>query len=263
MSVDAAVQDIKAFWEHRARQFGADSRATLGETTLRELEIRSMIKQIQRRRPSRVLDVGCANGYATKRYARAFPDVEFVGVDYSSEMIRIAREDALANVSFQAADVLDASTLPGGSFGLAITQRCIQNVPDWAAQREAIRNMLSRLAEGGSLLLMECSKVGVTQLNDLRERLRLPPIEGIEPWHNNFLDDERMIEEFGAKIIYFSSTYMFLVKVIHRRLRRIAWRLPAIGRFGYDRLYVIDPRFGTCHHRPTGASPPSVGEKFD
>ena len=40
------------------------------------------------------------------------------------------------------------------------------------------------------MLMMECSKDGVGQLNGLRRRLGLKPIEGIEPWHNAFMRDE-------------------------------------------------------------------------
>ena len=81
---------IRAFWDERARQFGTDGRATLRETHLREVEVRTMMRWIARQRPTRVLDVGCGNGWSTRQYARAFPQTEFVGIDFSGEMIRCA-----------------------------------------------------------------------------------------------------------------------------------------------------------------------------
>jgi len=98
---------------------------------------------------------------------------------------------------------------------------------------------MSRRAPGGAVLMMECSKDGVKQLNGLRRRLGLAPIDGIEPWHNAFLRDALVVEEFGASIEHFSSTYMFLAKVLHKKLSYVARYLPAVGRFGYDRLYVL------------------------
>ena len=86
---------------------------------------------------------------------------------------------------------------------------------------------------------MECSKDGVRQLNELRVRLGREPIENIKPWHNNFLFDQKMTDDFGAHIIHFSSTSMFLSKIVDDGLARIGYFLPAIGKFGYDKLYVI------------------------
>ena len=120
-----------------------------------------------------------------------------------------------------------------------MTQRCLQNLPDWIRQSQAIANLLSVKSARGQLLLMECSKDGVEQLNCVRAQFGQDPIEGIEPWHNCFMQDIRMIDDFGAAVDCFASTYMFLAKVIHKKWSYVARYLPAIGRFGYDRLYVI------------------------
>lgn len=230
---------IRAFWDDRARQFKADGRATLRETHLREVEIRTMEAKIRAMRPMTVLDVGCGNGWSTRRYARRFPGARFVGVDFSAEMIRYANLDVPPNCAFAVADVLDAGSLPAGPFDMVITQRCIQNLPDWQTQTRAIRNLLARRAPGGAVLMMECSKDGVRQLNGLRGRLGLAPIEGIEPWHNAFMRDRAVVKEFAARVEYFSSTYMFLAKVLHKKLSYVARYLPPVGNFGYDRLYVL------------------------
>ena len=245
----ASAEQILAFWDERARQFKADGRATLRETHLREVEVRAMMRRIGRLKPRTVLDVGCGNGWSTHQYARQFPGITFHGVDFSGEMIRYARQDAPPNCSFERADVTDPSSLPPGPFDLILTQRCIQNLPDWETQKRAIASLRGRLTapratetiarRGGALLLMECSKDGVKQLNQTRVRLGMEPIEGIEPWHNAFLRDGLMKRTFGAKVEFFCSTYMLLAKVVHKRLSYVARYLPAVGRFGYDRLYVV------------------------
>jgi hypothetical protein len=58
---------------------------------------------------------------------------------------------------------------------------------------------------------------------------------------NNFFIDQKLIDDFDAKIEYFSSTYMFFSKIMdcQRKLKSICVQLPAIGKFGYDRLYTI------------------------
>ncbi len=233
------INDIKAFWDDRARTFGAKPRATLNEAPLRELEIAAMARRIARLRPRFVLDVGCGNGYSTRSFAHRFPDIQFTGIDYSAEMIRQASLDVPANCTFAAGDVLDLDSLPEGPFDLILTQRCIQNLPADDLQTRAIENLLARRSARGVLMLMECSRNGVRSLNTMRARFGRDPIADLEPWHNRFMRDGRLRRRFGAHVEHFSSTYMFLVKVLHPRLARIATRLPALGTFGYDKLYVI------------------------
>ncbi|MDY6838796.1 MAG: class I SAM-dependent methyltransferase [Thermodesulfobacteriota bacterium] len=233
------IRRIRQFWDDRAKQYGDGCRATLGEVRLRKLEIRTMIKYIRKFAPSLVLDVGCGNGYSTKMYAQNFPTIDFLGVDYSPEMIKHARKNVTRNCSFDTADVLDIGSMPRGRFDLIITQRCLQNLPDYARQRDAIYNLISLKAPDGRLLLMECSKTGVAQLNRVRKQFCRSPLNNIEPWHNCFFVDETIKEDFKADIVYFSSTYMFISKVIHRRLSLVGYWLPPIGKFGYDRLYIL------------------------
>ena len=252
----AAADRIRSFWDDRAARFGTSQRATLGETYLRHVEIRQMLKRLQRLAPGRVLDVGCGNGYSTLQYAAALPKTHFVGVDFSPQMVRLAQDTATANTEFHQADVTDPASLPEGRFDVIYTQRCIQNLPDYETQRPAIQHLIDKLNPGGTLILNECSRDGVEQLNTLRQRLKLKPIDGIEPWHNCFMRDQRLKENFGAEVHFISSTYMFLAKILHKRLAKFARFLPAVGRFGYDRFYVIGSRMPGVPGATVGASPP-------
>lgn len=233
------TREIKEFWDSRAKHYGEACQATLGEVKLRKLEIKTMINYIRKYSPSNILDVGCGNGYSTIEYAQKFPSINFYGVDYSYEMIKLAKINTLKNCFFDTADVLDISSLPKKKFEMIITQRCLQNLPDYKKQYEAINNLISLKAKNGRLLLMECSKNGVMQLNKYRKIFWRAPLNKIEPWHNNFFVDENIKTDFKADIVYFSSTYMFVSKVIHSRLSIIGYLFPSVGKFGYDRLYII------------------------
>lgn len=237
--MDEQTKKIKNFWDDRAKEYGVDWRATLGEKYLRLLEIKTMANLIKKYDPKRVLDVGCGNGYSTKVFATKFPSINFVGIDYSSEMISQAKNNQLNNCNFSEGDVLYVESLPDGEFDLIFTQRCLQNIPNYEKQRNAINNLLFKLSTSGILLLMECSKDGVEKLNNFRIKIGQPPIDNIEPWHNNFFIDDNLVNDFSANISHFTSTYMFLSKIIHPSLTRISYILPAIGSFGYDKLYII------------------------
>jgi hypothetical protein len=64
-------------------------------------------------------------------------------------------------------------------------------------------------------------------------------LDNIEPWHNNFFRDTALVDDFGARVVHFTSTYMFISKVISSRFSRLGYLLPQIGKFGYDKLYII------------------------
>jgi ubiquinone/menaquinone biosynthesis C-methylase UbiE len=234
------IAKIKAFWDERARVHGTEWTATLGEPFLRQIEIRAMIEHIRANRSEIIFDVGCGNGYSTVRYATAFPDKTFIGIDYSEEMIAQARTHAAPNCRFLVGDVHRLETFPPHKADLILTQRCLQNIPGYDLQKAAIENLRTKLHSHGSLLLMECSRTGLDLLQKYRRKIGKPPMEGIEPWHNTFFHDERLVEDFSATIVHFCSTYMFLAKVIEGEgMAERGYNLPNIGRFGYDKLYVI------------------------
>lgn len=237
--MDDRVKAIKAFWDQRGVTYGAKEQATLAESDLRKLEIRAMSKMLRVLKPGTVLDAGCGNGFSTKKLASAFPSSRFIGMDYSEPMIAAARLESPGNCTFALGDVLLEDTYPTGTFECIITQRCIQNLPTYDHQRHAIAGMIRHLAPGGSLLLMECSRDGVDQINRMRGKLGKDTLQNIEPWHNHFLSDQSLVDDFGARVVCFASTYMFVSKVVSSRLSRAASVLPSFGRFGYDRLYVI------------------------
>jgi SAM-dependent methyltransferase len=236
---DKRINEIQEFWDKRANQFGTRSQATLGEKYLRQIEIDVMVRMIRSLKPARVLDVGCGNGYSTKIYARQFPNVEFVGIDYSVEMIKFACIDNVDNCSFTVSDILDIESFPPGEFDLVFTQRCVQNLPEYSLQKSAIQNLIDKKNQRGMIVMMECSSNGVEQMNAWRRVLFKKKLEGIEPWHNKFLVDETLQADFDADIKCFCSTYMFLTRVVWPRLGVLGYWLPQVGNFGYDKMYIL------------------------
>lgn len=236
---------IKEFWDERAVEYGKSMQATLREVYLRKLEIKTMLKILKRVNPSLVLEIGCGNGYSTFIYAKMFPKIKIIATDYSEAMIDIAKENyERKNIGYGVWDITQPHEFPFETtkFDFIFSQRVIQNLPSWEMQRKAINDLINMLANNGQLCIMECSEEGVNQLNKWRTRIGRRTINGIIPWHNKFINDLKIKEEFSNnlnKIIYFSSTYMFITRLIHYRLNKIAWLLPSFGNFGYDRIYIF------------------------
>lgn len=236
---------IKEFWENRAKEYGKSMCATLGETYLRKLEIKTMVNIIKKNKPDSVLEIGCGNGYSTSIYAERFPKMKMFATDYSKKMIDLAKSYYQKNnVIYDVWDVTQPSEYPFkiDKYDLIFSQRVIQNLPTWEMQKNTIRHLISMLKDNGKLCIMECSEEGVDQLNNARKKIRRPRIDGIIPWHNKFISDKKMMEEFADninEITHFSATYMFITRLISMRLAKYAWLLPPIGKFGYDKVFVL------------------------
>ena len=246
---------IREHWDARAKQFGIHPRATFNDLYLREMEIRNLWGFLDH--DCLILDAGCGNGYATVRFAEGFRS-QFVGIDYSEEMIRCANElkqrKGLSNVRFCVAD-FESLPFRSGLFDIVVTIRSLTNPPTWESQVRAISELIRSLRPGGLLLMSEPSQQGLAGLNRVRRVFGLYELGS--PWYNLYLDDEKLLEEFRGKLSLveirpYASTYYFGSRVIYpfilgkRRepkydsfLNRLFCRLPSVGRFGTQRLYVF------------------------
>jgi ubiquinone/menaquinone biosynthesis C-methylase UbiE len=256
MELKAPPEKIRAFWEERADTFKTSGTATLPERAMHALEIKAIAQKLEHGLD--IADVGCGNGYATLRFARRFAS-NFYGFDYSERMVHYARQalseipsdQLVGSVAFEVGDALHLAC-ESNRFDRVITERCIQNLPSWHLQADAIAELLRILRVGGLLLMAECSQTGVEQLNQWRRKVRRPLLNDIVPWHNFFLDDNLMLRlqntEFPIKRItinHYSSTYTFVTRILPfwRLLYyrgRLATLLPNVGRFGYFKLYVLE-----------------------
>lgn len=101
----------------------------------------------------RAADVGCGHGVTTILMAQAFPNSEFVGIDYHGPSVETARERAdeagVGNVSFQ---VADATTYLGDDYDLIAFFDCLHDMADPPG---AARHARQALKPDGHCLLVE------------------------------------------------------------------------------------------------------------
>lgn len=109
------------------------------------------LRHCARGRPIKVLDAGCGDGLLSLALAKRHPDWTVVGVDIREDMLTGARQRArarsLANVSFQAADLL--RPLPASDFDAVTALECLSEIPD---DEGALRTMGAALRPGGLLV---------------------------------------------------------------------------------------------------------------
>jgi 2-polyprenyl-3-methyl-5-hydroxy-6-metoxy-1,4-benzoquinol methylase len=102
---------------------------------------------------AQVADVGCGHGASTILMAQAYPKSRFVGFDYHPASIEAARQAAQAagvaeRCRFEVASAKDFT----GTYDLVACFDCLHDMGDPAG---AARHVKSRLADGGSWMIVE------------------------------------------------------------------------------------------------------------
>lgn len=161
--------------------------------------LRSEIDLIQRYIPhgAKVLDAGCGEGEATYVYSQT-PGVTVQGVDFSDTRLSKASERLATreNVILKKADFLGSYDLDR-DYDAIISQRFLINFPEWRVQAKVLSDLASRLAKGGTLIILEGSQQGTDELNHFRGLLGLDPIP--VKWHNLFFDDDALVRHLTAQ----------------------------------------------------------------
>lgn len=253
--------DIKKYWDKRAIKYSGSLNSTTKDIWLRKIEV-SLLK-VQLKKFSwitSVLDIGCGDGYTTISLSKEFPDISFVGADYSEKMILNAKErldsETLGNrVKFIVLDVLSLDSNIG-QFDALISDRCLINLPSQDLQKKAIKNIHSVLNVSGLYFMVENFIEGHQKFNSLRKRLDLPKIP--VRWHNNFFSEGWFLPFIRdlfdiVEEIKFASTYYLVTRVVFSKLCQlqeieppydhpiyaIASQLDPVGDFAPMRFYLL------------------------
>lgn len=255
--------EIKKFWDNQADSFGESQLATAPDVYYRDLEIDRIMSYL--RDGKKVLDIGCGNGYSTFLFAKKFPKMKIVGMDYSEKMIKMAasalkkQKKALAKrISFCVGDVLklskDASGL--GKFDLIVSERCLINLLNWDEQKKALLEMKKMLKPKGMIILCENTQEGLGRLNQLRKTCGLHAIE--VRWHNFYMPEKKLLD-FAKKhfkvldVNNIGSLYYIISRVVYAKLsdlekkepdymnpiNMIASKLPSLGNYSPNFIFVL------------------------
>jgi ubiquinone/menaquinone biosynthesis C-methylase UbiE len=206
MSSDIRAE-IQAYWEQ-------PTTVSIIDANLHELEIAAALRYLMP--TDRLADVGCGNGEATARYARAVR--ECVGLERSAHMRQLAARHAEAagvtNLSWREFDIL-ASPTPEAEFDSLVSQRMLINLASWEEQQQGIRNLHRMLKVGGRAILIENTNDAFQAMNDVRHSLGLAAVP--QHWHNRFFDYEEFstFVKGGFQLLHFQDfgLYYLLTRV--------------------------------------------------
>lgn len=106
-----------------------------------------------------VVDLGCGSANQLGLIARLNPDVRFIGVDLSNEMLDIAAQNLKAsniqNVEFQHGDITDLSMFTSNSIDAVLSTVALHHLPDQAALFRCFAEVARVLKPAGGLYLVD------------------------------------------------------------------------------------------------------------
>lgn len=190
----ASDELIREHYRKVAETHGASPRSSMEDDTVREKElewITGCFRRLQQAHTSlHVLDLGCGNGYTLGRLAlEARPQDTFCGIDFSPELLQIARARGLKNCTLDRGDAR-ALRFSEDEFDFVYTERCLINILDWKGQAQALRQIARVLKAGGTYLMIECFTDGLANNNKARAECGL---DAIGPaYHNLYFDPEQL-----------------------------------------------------------------------
>ena len=264
---DTQQSVVSEHYRKQAETYGLSSLSTMPDEIIRSREQDAICRYmdvILKDNPSvrNVLEIGCGNGYLLSILGRRYPDLAFTGLDFSADMIRLARSRNLNGCLFMEGDIRSVA-LESDSFDLVVSERCIINCMDVTDQARALREVHRLLREGAHCILIEGFADGFDNMNRARIELGLKPLD--MPYHNLFFDKswfENIVEglfrmkrpaEFGDASLpefNFLSSHYFMSRVVNSCLtRREDLRntefvkffsfLPPIGNYAPVQLFVL------------------------
>jgi len=155
--------------------------------------------------PARVLDLATGSGDLALTIAKKLPQAEIIGVDFSAEMLALARSKGLKKTV-----VADALQLPfpDESFDVVTVAFGLRNMADWGA---ALREMARVLAIGGDLLVLDFSLPG-----GMLGRIYRPYLHRVLPRIAGLITGEKGPYQYlGASIENFPSSSEMCALIKH------------------------------------------------
>jgi len=233
------VSDIRAYWEERARASEGRKQATTDDIHLRDIEIATLVGELRSAAlpdGACLLDIGCGDGYSLLAVAEQVPGLRMVGLDYSDNMIALARAALLGKpalhdrVELLSGDILALrECLADRVFDAAMTMRCLINLRTDEEQTAAIQQIAAHIRPGGWYFGTENFVGGQNALNAVRRQIGLDEIP--IRWHNHFFTEAALAAQFGAaftsvELVNFSSAYYYATRIIYSKLCRVVGDTP-------------------------------------
>ena len=181
------MDHIKEYWELSGKTHGNSHWASWGDNWMIDLEFYAINKYLKE--GDNVLDVGCANGFATFRHNESCKLSSITGVDFADSMVKEAQKtkqlkSCNENIRFLNADVRSLN-FENDTFDVVYTTRTLINLPNWNEQMQGIAECLRVTKPNGTVIFSEAFWEPLMLLNAFRSLKNLPTL--VEHDFNKYL----------------------------------------------------------------------------
>jgi len=208
------AEENKRHWDEYAKQHRNAPEGASYDSNLVELENHFIISELKKIKPRRLLDVGCGNGQRTVLFSR-YVKGPTLGIDYSEKMIEQAKKLGKKDLRFEYTDLTNYQT--DSKYDVIVSCRSIINQSTIMNQVKLFKFLHSILKPKGHLLIAEASVEGLRNLNLLRSKFNLEPIE--EHWFNLHIKEGSVFPKikhlFQIKKIRRLGLFYFIARVLH------------------------------------------------
>ncbi|MGH3788106.1 MAG: class I SAM-dependent methyltransferase [Pseudonocardiaceae bacterium] len=184
-----------------------------------------------------ILDLGCGNGFTLATLLAEHPQHRYHGVDFSEDLLAIARARDLPGCLLSQGDARHLDSLDR-TFDIVFTERCLINILDADEQLAAIREIARVLRPGGYYLMIEGFLEGLSLNNKARQEVGLEPLK--EAFHNRYFSED-IFTRLGAAFEVippaafnpealslgiqnnFLSSHYFIARVLHPLVTKGEW----------------------------------------
>lgn len=220
-------QFILDYYKKQAELSGDSWSSTMQDETIRNKEIEVISTAIGNLliKRSKILDLGCGNGYSVGQISERYLGMhDFFAVDFCDDLLNIAKSRKLSNVELSKGDARKLS-FGDDLFDLVYTERCLINILSEEGQNSALSEIARILRPGGYYVMIECFLDGHENYNKARREVGLEEIPLPPP--NRFFSKEVMYimakNRMSAIILpksmeldaNFLSTHYFVARVLH------------------------------------------------
>jgi SAM-dependent methyltransferase len=190
---------IRAHYKAVAEKHGASPRSSMEDEFVRSKEIECIVNfcrfvKEEAQHPLKVLELGCGNGYALETLSSLDGTDQFWGVDFSEELLSIARKRQLPNCVFRREDAR-ALGAELQLFDCVYTERCLINILEPGEQLEALRQIAKVLKPNAYYLMIEGFADGLRNYNRARSECGLPEVK--EALHNKNFEKDKFFAGIG------------------------------------------------------------------
>jgi len=196
------MDDNKAFWNDYAAEW-ASNIDTESDTLRNDFIFPSFVSFVGSPAGKTILDLGCGEGSYARFFARDGNQV--TGVDYSEEMIRIARSrsEGIDGLSFVLADMSSLAPLPGDAFDIVLAPMCLMDCTNVRRAYDEISRVLKPCGNLYVSLLHPCffTTKSSWEVQDAKVTARkvacyFATEQALVEWTNSTAKDRRIVKSY-------------------------------------------------------------------